>query len=163
MDTRPDSPVESAAYFSISELLTNAARHGGAERVWIDISTTTTLRRGGHRRRLGGRRTVPRQRLPAGIERRLAAFDVGARGEQAARAARPPPAFDCQRPPERQRPDCRPSLPRGKAIIVGICWGSAGSRSFPQGRGGDVMKIFGAEHRSWFLALYLPELLRSGR
>ncbi|MES4906779.1 MULTISPECIES: histidine kinase [unclassified Streptomyces] len=34
---RSDEPVESAAYFAVSELLTNAAKHSGADRVWIDI------------------------------------------------------------------------------------------------------------------------------
>ena len=39
---RPEPPVEAAAYFAVSELLTNAARHGGAREVTVDIS-----RRGG--------------------------------------------------------------------------------------------------------------------
>jgi signal transduction histidine kinase len=30
-------PVEAAAYFAVSEILTNAARHSGAGRVWLDI------------------------------------------------------------------------------------------------------------------------------
>ncbi|MGY0062438.1 sensor histidine kinase [Streptomyces sp. LZ34] len=34
---RTDEPVESAAYFAISELLTNAAKHSGAKQVWIDV------------------------------------------------------------------------------------------------------------------------------
>ncbi|GAA0316001.1 sensor domain-containing protein [Actinoallomurus spadix] len=34
---RLDAPVESAAYFAVSEVLTNAAKHSGAQRVWIDI------------------------------------------------------------------------------------------------------------------------------
>jgi signal transduction histidine kinase len=34
---RPPAPVESAVYFAISELLTNAAKHGGAKRVWLDL------------------------------------------------------------------------------------------------------------------------------
>ncbi|WP_030886863.1 MULTISPECIES: sensor histidine kinase, partial [unclassified Streptomyces] len=33
-------PVESAVYFAVSELLTNAAKHSGAERVWLDIHHT---------------------------------------------------------------------------------------------------------------------------
>ncbi|MFD2356859.1 sensor histidine kinase [Nonomuraea ferruginea] len=37
---RPEAPVEAAAYFAVSELLSNAARHGGAESVEIDISTS---------------------------------------------------------------------------------------------------------------------------
>jgi signal transduction histidine kinase len=34
---RPAAPVESAAYFALCEALANAARHSGAERVWISI------------------------------------------------------------------------------------------------------------------------------
>ncbi|MEV5704214.1 sensor histidine kinase [Actinoallomurus sp. NPDC052274] len=34
---RLEAPVESAAYFAVSEVLTNAAKHSGAQRVWIDI------------------------------------------------------------------------------------------------------------------------------
>ncbi|GAA2112444.1 sensor histidine kinase [Actinomadura alba] len=34
---RLDAPVESAAYFAVSELLANASKHSGAQRVWIDI------------------------------------------------------------------------------------------------------------------------------
>lgn len=34
---RAAEPIESAAYFAISELLTNAAKHSGAQRVWVDI------------------------------------------------------------------------------------------------------------------------------
>ncbi|WP_327356591.1 sensor histidine kinase [Streptomyces sp. NBC_01304] len=34
---RADAPVESAAYFAISEVLTNAVKHAGADRIWVDI------------------------------------------------------------------------------------------------------------------------------
>jgi signal transduction histidine kinase len=34
---RAEAPVESAAYFAVSEVLTNAAKHSGAQRVWIDL------------------------------------------------------------------------------------------------------------------------------
>jgi signal transduction histidine kinase len=34
---RPDAPVESAAYFAVSEVLTNAAKHSGARRIWVDL------------------------------------------------------------------------------------------------------------------------------
>jgi signal transduction histidine kinase len=32
-----EPPVESAVYFAVAELLTNATRHGAAEHVWIDV------------------------------------------------------------------------------------------------------------------------------
>uniref|UniRef100_UPI0034DE1C8A sensor histidine kinase n=1 Tax=Streptomyces flavofungini TaxID=68200 RepID=UPI0034DE1C8A len=34
---RAGAPVESAAYFAVSETLTNAIKHAGAERVWVDL------------------------------------------------------------------------------------------------------------------------------
>ncbi|MEV0405968.1 sensor histidine kinase [Actinoallomurus sp. NPDC050550] len=34
---RLEAPMESAAYFAVSEVLTNAAKHSGAQRVWIDM------------------------------------------------------------------------------------------------------------------------------
>ncbi len=37
---RAEPPVESAVYFAVSELLTNAVRHAEAQRVWIDIHHT---------------------------------------------------------------------------------------------------------------------------
>ncbi|WP_246178613.1 sensor histidine kinase [Actinomadura decatromicini] len=72
---RPEPPVESAAYFAVSEILTNAAKHSGASRVWIDVRyergmlriTVTDDGRGGARMEDGtGLR---------GIERRIGTFD----------------------------------------------------------------------------------------
>ncbi|MGH3373560.1 MAG: sensor histidine kinase [Actinoallomurus sp.] len=34
---RIEAPVESATYFAVSEILTNAAKHSGAARVWLDL------------------------------------------------------------------------------------------------------------------------------
>lgn len=72
---RPASPVESAAYFAVSEALTNAAKHAGARRVWVDLRhrdgwlgvAVTDDGRGGADPAYGsGLR---------GIERRLGTFD----------------------------------------------------------------------------------------
>jgi signal transduction histidine kinase len=69
------APVESAAYFAVSEVLTNAAKHSGASRVRIDLwhedgrlrITVTDDGRGGARPDRGtGLR---------GVERRLGTFD----------------------------------------------------------------------------------------
>jgi signal transduction histidine kinase len=80
---RFEPPVESAAYFAIAEMLANAAKHSGAERVWIELGYTAGLLRvlvtdDGH----GGAEipTGPDARPDAGtgllgIERRLATFD----------------------------------------------------------------------------------------
>ncbi|MFD9906136.1 histidine kinase [Streptomyces sp. NPDC059063] len=75
LPARPEPPVESAAYFAVSEALTNAAKHSGADRCWIDLRhedgalrvTVTDNGRGGA--------DITRGTGLRGIERRLAAFD----------------------------------------------------------------------------------------
>ncbi|MEV8559017.1 sensor domain-containing protein [Streptomyces sp. NPDC051917] len=72
---RADAPVESAAYFAVSEVLTNAAKHSGADRVWVDVHhadgrlriTVTDNGRGGAA--IGAGSGL------AGVERRLGTFD----------------------------------------------------------------------------------------
>jgi signal transduction histidine kinase len=72
---RPPAPVESAAYFAVSELLANVTKHAGARQAWIGIRyrqgilaifVTDDGRGGADPARGTGIR---------GIERRLAAFD----------------------------------------------------------------------------------------
>ncbi|MCX4968927.1 sensor histidine kinase [Streptomyces sp. NBC_00654] len=72
---RAGAPVESAAYFAVSETLTNAVKHSGADRLWVDldhaggmlrISVTDNGR--------GGAAIGPGSGL-SGIERRLSTFD----------------------------------------------------------------------------------------
>nr|WP_042183185.1 sensor histidine kinase [Kibdelosporangium sp. MJ126-NF4]CEL15272.1 putative two-component system sensor kinase [Kibdelosporangium sp. MJ126-NF4]CTQ95687.1 putative two-component system sensor kinase [Kibdelosporangium sp. MJ126-NF4] len=70
-----DGPVEAAVYFAISELLTNAAKHGKAERVSVDLRHAdgrlrVTVADDGH----GGADPAGGSGL-RGIERRLATFD----------------------------------------------------------------------------------------
>ncbi|MBO0816405.1 MAG: sensor histidine kinase [Actinobacteria bacterium] len=72
---RPPAPVESAAYFAVSELLANVSKHADAHQVWIDMRYEHGLLRidVGDDGRGGadpGRGTGLR-----GIERRLSAFD----------------------------------------------------------------------------------------
>ncbi|MER7791414.1 sensor domain-containing protein [Streptomyces sp. NPDC097640] len=74
---RLGEPVESAAYFSVSELLTNAAKHSGAERVWVDIhhdDPTGTLRIAVTDDGKGGASASEGSGL-SGVRRRLGAFD----------------------------------------------------------------------------------------
>jgi signal transduction histidine kinase len=72
---RPEPPVESAAYFAVSELLANVSKHAHAAQAWID------LRYDGGRLRIDVGDDGPGGADPAGgsglagIERRLAAFD----------------------------------------------------------------------------------------
>ncbi len=74
---RPEPPLESAAYFAVSEILTNAVKHSGGDRVWIDLrydpdvhALRITVTDDGH----GGLRMSPGGGL-CGVERRLATFD----------------------------------------------------------------------------------------
>ncbi|MEU1077395.1 MULTISPECIES: sensor domain-containing protein [unclassified Streptomyces] len=74
---RADAPVESAAYFAVSEVLTNAVKHAGADRIRVDLSyaydrgalrvIVTDDGRGGAR--VGGGSGL------SGLERRLGTFD----------------------------------------------------------------------------------------
>lgn len=75
MPGRPPLPVESAAYFAISELLTNAAKHGAAKRAWVDLRhdagrLRATVVDDGH----GGADPSGGTGL-RGVERRLGTFD----------------------------------------------------------------------------------------
>ncbi|AEM86657.1 sensor histidine kinase [Streptomyces violaceusniger] len=72
---RADEPVESAAYFAVSEVLTNAAKHAGASRMWLDVHHTEGMLRitvtdDGR----GGAEITPEGGL-SGVERRLGTFD----------------------------------------------------------------------------------------
>jgi len=68
-------PIESAAYFAVSELLTNAAKHADPDRVWIDLRLEDgMLRIGVTDDGLGGASFDGGTGL-RGIERRLATFD----------------------------------------------------------------------------------------
>lgn len=72
---RAEAPVESAAYFAVSEVLTNAVKHADADRIWIDLHhregrlrvTVTDNGRGGA--------VIGTGSGLAGIERRLGTFD----------------------------------------------------------------------------------------
>lgn len=72
---RAEAPVESAAYFAVSEVLTNAVKHARADRIWVDLSyvsgalriSVTDNGRGGAR--VGGGSGL------SGLERRLGTFD----------------------------------------------------------------------------------------
>jgi signal transduction histidine kinase len=72
---RPPAPVESAAYFAVSELLANVTKHAGSGRAWIDIRYAGgMLRIGVTDDGRGGADPVGGTGL-RGIERRVAAFD----------------------------------------------------------------------------------------
>jgi signal transduction histidine kinase len=72
---RPPAPVETACYFAVAELLTNAAKHSGARQARIDVRySDARLRIEVTDFGLGGADTSAGSGL-AGVEKRLAAFD----------------------------------------------------------------------------------------
>jgi signal transduction histidine kinase len=153
---RPEPPVEAAVYFAISELLANAARHGGAESAQIDISNNgpnirITVTDDGW----GGADPSKGSGL-AGIERRLAAFD----GVLAIHSPPGGPTMMTMELPRALPERCAgelAELPRRKRIAVLSLWATAWCPLFPQGIVAGVFNTLGFEDRSWFLALYLPE------
>jgi signal transduction histidine kinase len=67
--------VESAAYFAVSELLTNAVKHSGADRIWVDVHHADgQLRISVTDNGKGGAVAGAGSGL-AGVERRLGTFD----------------------------------------------------------------------------------------
>jgi signal transduction histidine kinase len=72
---RLPAPVESAAYFAVSELLANVAKHAGASQTWVDIRHEDGMLRVGVTDNGRGGADPARGTGLRGIERRLAAFD----------------------------------------------------------------------------------------
>ena len=72
---RPPAPVESAAFFAVSELLANVSKHAEARQTWIDIRHTDGMLRIGVTDNGHGGADPARGSGLRGIERRLAAFD----------------------------------------------------------------------------------------
>ena len=75
LDARPPAPVESAAYFAVSELLANVAKHAGAQAAEIDLRHTGGALRISVRDDGDGGANPARGGGLHGIERRIAAFD----------------------------------------------------------------------------------------
>ncbi|MFJ9243027.1 sensor histidine kinase [Streptomyces sp. NPDC101776] len=72
---RADAPVESAAYFAVSEVLTNAVKHSGGDRIWVDLHHAEGALRISVTDNGGGGAVVGAGSGLAGIERRLGTFD----------------------------------------------------------------------------------------
>jgi signal transduction histidine kinase len=75
LEGRPPAPVESAAYFAVSELLANVSKHAEARQTWIDIRHTDGMLRIGVTDNGHGGAGPARGSGLRGIERRLAPFD----------------------------------------------------------------------------------------
>ncbi|MFF0586850.1 sensor histidine kinase [Streptomyces sp. NPDC003781] len=72
---RADAPVESAAYFAVSETLTNAVKHSGADRIWIDMHYAEARLRISVTDNGKGGAVIGAGSGLAGVERRLGTFD----------------------------------------------------------------------------------------
>lgn len=72
---RADAPVESAAYFAVSETLTNAAKHSGADRLRVDIHHADSMLRISVTDNGRGGAIIGSGSGLSGIERRLGTFD----------------------------------------------------------------------------------------
>ncbi|KAB8196444.1 sensor histidine kinase [Nonomuraea phyllanthi] len=155
LPNRLEAPVEAAVYFAVSELLSNAARHGDASTATVDISAAgpnlrVTVTDDG----LGGADPAKGSGL-SGIERRLGAFD-------GVLALNSPPGgpttvtmdLPWALPGNGARKPSR--LPRWKTFTVIALLATAWCPTFPQGFVAAVFKIIGFDEKSWFLALYLP-------
>lgn len=75
---RFEEPIESAAYFAVSEVLTNAAKHSAATRIWLDIHYSQAV---GGMLRIAitdngrGGASLEKGTGMKGVERRLGALD----------------------------------------------------------------------------------------
>ncbi|MFC9469612.1 sensor histidine kinase [Streptomyces coelicoflavus] len=72
---RADAPVEAAAYFAVSEILTNAVKHSGADRIWIDMHHDEGRLRVSVTDNGKGGAVIGAGSGLAGVERRLGTFD----------------------------------------------------------------------------------------
>lgn len=72
---RADAPVESAAYFAISEVLTNAVKHSGADRIWVDLHHREGMLRISVTDNGKGGAVIGSGSGLTGVERRLGTFD----------------------------------------------------------------------------------------
>ncbi|WP_267245536.1 sensor histidine kinase [Streptomyces sp. PR69] len=72
---RMDAPVESAAYFAVSESLANAVKHADADRVWVDLSYADGALRIAVTDNGKGGAVIGAGSGLSGVERRLGTFD----------------------------------------------------------------------------------------
>ncbi|MGI5198677.1 sensor histidine kinase [Streptomyces sp. CA-288835] len=72
---RAEAPVESAAYFAVSEVLTNAVKHAEADRIWVDVHHTDGMLRIAVTDNGKGGAGIGAGSGLSGVERRLGTFD----------------------------------------------------------------------------------------
>lgn len=146
--------AESAAYFTISELLANAAKHAQAQHVLVEISHNgRELQMSVTDDGIGGVDPAKGTGL-AGIQRRLAAFDglvlftSPPGGPTTVTTTIPDPGPGPL--PAGQR------MPWWKTGIVVAGWSLGWLPLFPQGLAPAVFLALDLHGKAWFLPLYLP-------
>lgn len=72
---RAEASVESAAYFAVSEALTNAVKHADGDRIWVDLHHGEGMLRISVTDNGGGGARIGSGSGLSGIERRLGTFD----------------------------------------------------------------------------------------
>jgi signal transduction histidine kinase len=150
------APVESAVYFAVSELLSNAAKHADTDTVRVAIShADRKLRVHVVDDGIGGADPARGSGL-MGIERRLAAFDgaitvVSPPGGPTSVTLTIPDAV----PEQPARPPSR--APAWETFVVVAGWSLAWLPLFPQGLVAAAVKLAGVEQRGWFLPLYVRQ------
>lgn len=72
---RAEASVESAVYFAVSEALTNAVKHAGGDRIWVDLHHGEGMLRISVTDNGGGGARIGSGSGLSGIERRLGTFD----------------------------------------------------------------------------------------
>lgn len=72
---RAEAPVESAAYFAVSEVLTNAVKHADADRIWVDLHHAEGMLRVSVTDNGKGGAVIEAGSGLSGVERRLGTFD----------------------------------------------------------------------------------------
>ncbi|MFB4320072.1 sensor histidine kinase [Actinomadura sp. 21ATH] len=75
LPARPEPPVESAVYFAVCEMLTNTAKHSGADRVWVELAYRDEAIRASVTDDGRGGASLEGGTGLRGIERRIGTFD----------------------------------------------------------------------------------------
>ncbi|WP_182904917.1 sensor histidine kinase [Microbispora sp. H13382] len=148
---RASAPLESAAYFAVSELLANAARHGDATEAWVDVSAQGPALRVTVTDDGQGGADPERGTGLHGIERRLGAFD----GVLAVNSPVGGPTTAVIELPRAFR--VRSAPVSAWRYFGRICWALWPIALFPQGLVAMVFKLVGSPVKSWFLGLYVAE------
>ncbi|HEV7710355.1 MAG TPA: histidine kinase [Asanoa sp.] len=153
---RLPAPIESAVYFAVSELLSNAAKHTEARTATVEIRADED----GLRVRVGddgGGGADPAHGTGLlGIQRRIAAFD-GLTSVDSPPGG--PTTVILRVPGVRVAPGTGKAtrVPPWETAVVVACWSVGWLPLFPQGLVAAGSKLTGNTNASWFLPLHLSD------